>query len=272
MPTLTTPYHPPAQTNAHRLDRILRIAFAQQAAEVGRRLSPSILDGDGDVPGMDHWVDHLAAVLKPTMTQLFQQGIVESRRRIAALSGGISGGVYRPPQRIVPHFRHTFGTARKQLGVSFDLFDPRVLRAVDKATLLFCEETNDTATVDLKEAIRKLRALLKRGLERGKAIAQLAREIKRIFSDQARAFRIATTETSRAVHSGALFNAMESSLRLKKEWLASSDACDRCQALMELGPIELDEPFMVDGTGPYARIMHPPLHPHDFCTMTEVLA
>jgi uncharacterized protein YoaH (UPF0181 family) len=269
MPTLTTPYLPPAQTNAHRLDRILRIAFAQQAAEVGRRLGPSILDGDGTVPGMDHWIDHLAAMLKPTMTQLFQQGIVESRRRIAAL-GGAPAAAYRPPQRII--IPHRFVHTRKQLGVSFDLFDPRVLRAVDNATFQFCEETNETATTDLKEAIRKLRALLKRGLEKGKAIAQLAMEIKRIFSDQARAFRIATTETSRAVHGGALYNAMESSLRLKKSWLASSDACDACWELAEKEPIELDEPFVVDGTGLYARIMHPPRHPHCFCTMSEILS
>ena len=101
------------------------------------------------------------------------------------------------------------------------------------------------------------------GLEEGKAIAQLAREVKRIFADPSRAFRIATTETSRAIHGGALLNAKESSLKLKKEWLASSDACPLC---MELDGVEkeLDEPFITEGTGVYARVMTPPRHPYCF--------
>lgn len=247
----------------YRLTHLLQTAFAQQAGEIARRLGPDVLDGDSDVPGLDHWVEHLAEALRPTVTQLYQQGIVESRRRIAALGGGGLVAVpYRPPHRILVPSRDVFGV-RKALGVSFDLFDPRVLRAVDRATLRFCEETNATAVGDLKEAIRKLRELLKKGLERGKAIAQLAREIKRIFADPARAFRIAATETSRAIHGGALLNAKESALKLRKEWLASADACPAC---LELNGVrrELDEPFTVEGRGPYARIMHPPLHPHCF--------
>lgn len=231
----------PTQDAVHRLGRLLQFAFAQQTAEVARQLSLGILDGEGEVPRLEYWPEHLARVLKPTMTQLFHQGIVNSRKRL------------------------------KQLGISFDLFDPRVLRAVDKATLQFCEETNDTAVADLSEAVRKLRQLLKRGLERGKAVAQLAREVKRIFADPGRAFRIAVTETSRAVHAGGLFNAKESTLELRKEWVASSDACDAC---LELDGVqrELDEPFAVEGTGSYARIMHPPRHPHCLCTFIEVIA
>ena len=225
-------------------------------------------------------MEQLAGILKPTMTQLFHQGIVESRRRLAGLQGSGGTSASAPVQGIVVQPRYTFGEfgrglvnwrkQRKQLGVSFDLFDPRVLRAVDKATLSFCEETNDTATTDLKEAIRKLRQLLKAGLEKGKAVAQLAREVKRIFADPARAFRIATTETSRAVHAGALYNAKESSLKLKKEWLAGSASCPLCLDLDGVQK-ELDEPFLVDGTGPYARIMHPPRHPHCACSWTEVI-
>ena len=269
--------HPTLQANSYRLGRLLALAFAQQAAEVGRRLDSSILEGEGDLPGLEHWVEQLAGILKPTVTQLFHQGIVESRRRLAGLqgSGGMSSSA--PIQGIVVRPRHTFGESRvdwrkqrKQLGTSFDLFDPRVLRAVDRATLSFCEETNDTATTDLKEAIRKLRQLLRAGLEKGKAIAQLAREVKRIFADPARAYRIAVSETSRAVHAGALYNAKESSLKLKKEWLASLASCPLCLDLNGVQK-ELDEPFLVDGTGPYARIMHPPRHPHCACSWTEVI-
>lgn len=262
----------PLPNNSHRLARHLQAAYIQQAGDVARRVGADVLDGNGKIPDMEHWVEHLAGVLRPTVTQYFHQGIVESRRRLAALQGGRAGAaMVRLPHRAVPHARHTFGERQKQLGVSFDLFDPRVLRAVDRATLQFCEETNATAVGNLKEAIRKLRALLKQGLEKSKAIAALAQEIKRIFADPARAFRIATTETSRAIHAGALFNAQESNLRLKKEWLASADACPFCLDL-DGEQRELDEPFLVEGTGPYARVMHPPLHPHCFCTFTEVLA
>lgn len=256
----------------NHLGRLLQLAFRQQAAEVGRLLSPKVLHGDQDVPRLEYWPEHLAEMTKPLVTQLFQQGIVESRRRIAALQGG---RVFRLPQRIVIHPRHTFGERKKKLGtslgVSFDLFDPLVLRAVDKATLQFCEETNATAVTDLKTAIAKLRVLLKEGLEEGKAVAQLAREVKRIFADGSRAWRIATTESSRAIHGGGLLNAKESGLKLRKEWLANSAACKECQDL-DGEQRELDEPFVVDGTGPYAHVMHPPRHPSCYCTWTEVLA
>lgn len=261
-----------SQNSVHRLGRLLQLAFRQQAAEVGRLISPRILHGDEDEPRLESWPERLMQIVRPLMTQLYQQGIVESRQRLHALQGGRpAAAMFRWPQRIVLPARGTFSERMKQLGVSFDLFDPLVLRAVDKATLQFCEETNDTAVGSLKAAIKKLRKLLKAGLEEGKAIAQLAREVRRIFADPTRAYTIAATESSRAVNGGALLNAKESSLNLKKEWLASGDACELC---LDLDGVqrELDEPFVVDGTGPYARVMTPPRHPHCFCTWTEILA
>lgn len=248
------------------------MTFRQQAAEAARLITPAVLFGDADVPRLSSWPERLAAVVRPVLTQLWQQGITESRRRLAVLRGGKpTAAMFRWPQRIVLPYNQVYGQRLKQLGVSFDLFDPLVLRAVDKAALQFCEETNDTAVGDLKKAVAKLRKLLKEGLEKGKAIAQLAREVKRIFADPARAYRIAATETSRAIHAGALLNAKESGLNLKKEWLASSDACDAC---LELNGVQkdLNEPFIIDGTGPYAKVMTPPRHPHCFCTWMEVLA
>lgn len=252
-----------------RFGRLLQTAFSAQAAEAARTLSRDVLLG-GDVPRFSSWPERLAETVKPLVTQLYQQGITDSRRRLAGMRGGPqAAAMFRWPQRIgIPN---VFGQKLKQLGVTFDLFDPLVLRAVDKATLEFCEETNETAVGNLKDAVDKLRKLLKAGLEEGKAVAVLAREVKRIFADPSRAYRIAATESSRALNGGALLNAKESGLKLKKEWLASGDACGRCLDLNGLQK-ELDEPFLVDGTGPYSRIMHPPLHPHCYCTWTEVLA
>ena len=259
--------------NTRRLGRLLQVAFARQAAEVSRLLSPGILRSDEDLPReLEYWPERLAEMVKPLMTLLHQQGITESRQRLHALQGGRpAAAMFRFPQRITPHIRHTFGARLKQLGVSFDLFDPLVLRAVDKATLQFCEETNATAVGNLKDALKKLRKLLKEGVAEGKAIAQLAREVKRIFADPSRAWTIAVSESSRSLHGGALLNARESSLKLRKEWLASASACPEC---LDLDGVEkeLDEPFIIDGTGPYAKVMHPPRHPSCLCTWTEVLA
>ena len=259
------------QNTVYFLGRLLRTAFAHQAIEAARIISPGVIRGDEDVPRMDHWPERLAEIVKPLMVQLYQRGIVESRQRLHAIQGGkVGAAMFRLPQQIIMPLKRTFGERLKQLGVSFDLFDPLVLRAVDKATLSFCEETNATAVGKLKDAVKKLRKLLKEGLAEGKAIAQLAREVRHIFADPHRAYMLATTEGSRAVHGGALLNAKESSLKLKKEWLASADACPACLDLNG-EQRELDEPFVVDGKGPYARIMTPPRHPHCFCSWTEVL-
>lgn len=149
------------------------------------------------------------------------------------------------------------------LSLDFDLFQPRVLDAVDAAAFKFCRETMDTAATDLRTAVEALRRLLREGLPRGDAVAFLARKVREIFADPMRSFRIAVTETSRAMNSGSLMAAKESGLALKKSWLCSQDACSRCLELGEHEPIPLDQPFYVDPKGGvYASVMAPPLHPH----------
>jgi len=259
-----------ANTATTRFARLLQGAFARQAIDAARLLSPGILTRD-EVPRFDHWPEILAETVKPLVLQLTQQGVIDSRRRLARFQGGrTSEAMFRLPARITLRNDTLFGKRLKQLGVSFDLFDPLVLRAVDKATLEFCEETNATAVGELKEAVAKLRKLLKSGLEEGRAVAELARQVRRIFADPNRAYRIAITETARALNGGALLNAKESSLRLKKEWL-SSGGCQDCRDLDGVQK-ELDEPFVIRGSGPYSRVLYPPLHPYCVCDWTEVLA
>ncbi len=152
----------------------------------------------------------------------------------------------------------------------FDIFNPRVVDAVNVATFTFCRETMETARGDLRTALSDLRKLLRGGMQRGEALRLLAKRVHEIFADPARAFRIAVTEASRAQHLGQLMAAKESGVVHKKSWLASPDACDLCLALMEKGPIPLDEPFYIEPKGgPYAIIHAPPAHPHDFCSMNE---
>lgn len=268
-----------------RLQRLLQVVFAAQARDVALRLT---LDEPG-VPDDEPWVQHLAAVVRPSMLAYFQHGMLEGSRKLAVAQGrpGATGHLGDLRRYEVEGFVATKAVTRpfsawtakalsrfvqKKLDVAFDLFNPRVLRAVDELALKFCRETNATATTQLRAAKRQLRVLLKRGLERGDAYAELARQVRRIFADPMRAYRIAVTEGPRAIHGGELHSYKESGVVRRKEWVASSDACALCQEMADKGPIPLDEPFHVDPRGgPYAVTMHPPIHPHDFCTMSPVL-
>ena len=158
----------------------------------------------------------------------------------------------------------------RDVDFSFDLFNPRVLEAVDHATYDFCRETMDTATTDVRTALEELRQLMREGLPQGDAVALLAVKVREIFADPYRAFRIATTEGSRAIHGGQAMAALEAGVT-RHTWLASSDACELCLAL-DGKTVNIGEPFWVNPRGgPYARVLYPPLHPHCFCTTTEEL-
>jgi hypothetical protein len=161
--------------------------------------------------------------------------------------------------------------AAPSVDFAFDLYDPRILDAVDQAALKFCRETNDTATVDLREATTRLRKLLKEGLPKGQAVRYLARKVRDIYADPFRAQRIVATEVPRALHGGRFLTAKESGLVTHKSWLASTDACERCLDL-DSKVVALAEPFWVDPKGgPYAVVLYPPLHPFCMCDWEEEL-
>jgi len=317
------------QPDILRFVKLLQLIFAQQARDA---LSHMTLEGieSGEVPDLTHWVGVTANSTKPLVLQWFQQGIVQSQRRVAALLQGA-----KPDDGLR---RHTFATAtifgkgvgvigsrpryrttridkgsprtvlqlpdslpmvqvlkieppprrrrpapvpppaaqptpsRPTISTRFDLFNPKVLDAVDAATMKFCRETNETAVGNLKTAIKDLRKLLKAGLEKGEATRLLARKVSEIFTDPARAFAIATSETSRALHGGQLMAAKENPAVGGKQWLASSDACDACLDL-DGEERKLDEPFYVDPAGgAYAIYQHPPRHPHCLLPETTICA
>lgn len=150
------------------------------------------------------------------------------------------------------------------------MFNPRVLEAVDRLTFDFCEETNRTSVQRIDLALRALRRELAGGLEEGEAYVRLTRRVLNIFASPSRAAAIGMTEPSRAMHAGQLLMAQQSGVVKGKRWLASSDACKLCLSLNGK-VVGLDEDFAVVGHGPYARIPHPPAHPHCFCTVTETI-
>lgn len=157
------------------------------------------------------------------------------------------------------------------LGSTFDIFNPRVLDAVDAACMVLCRETLATATTDLTTALQRTRTALKEGLQRGEALASLAGEIQTIFASPARAQLIAVTESARAQNGGQLLAAADSGLVDEKEWVASANSCDQCLEL-DGKRVKLSEPFVVNGHGPYAVVMHGPLHPRCDCVVEYVFS
>lgn len=151
---------------------------------------------------------------------------------------------------------------------------PKVLpeklsEAVGKATLQFCQATNETTSQDLATAISNLRSSLREGLSEGEVMQKLSDRVKEVFENAStnRAHKIAITEQSRATNEAELITAKESGVNMKKKWLASANACPECLA-MNGRTVDLDTPFAVKGTGAYDTIQAPPYHPNCFCALT----
>ena len=236
------------------LARVFRLLFAGVARDV---LSRVALDeaAEGKLPDLTHWIAPAAQAVKPVLLGLFQAGMVRAAaRRWRPSEGGREGfRSYRP--------------AMKALGVAWDLYNPKVLDAVEQAALALCRETLETARKDAEKALSDLREALERGLSRGEAVAAVARRVRRIFSDPHRAARIAATEVPRAQNLGQMHSSKEMGATTKT-WHASADACTEC-AELDGETVGIDEPFRVEGTGPYAACYCPPLHPWCDCMQTE---
>ncbi len=158
------------------------------------------------------------------------------------------------------------------IGLDFNVHNPRVADAVDELVLKFCRETNKAMVNSVKETKKKIKELTAKGLAKGTATQVLHAQMRKLFTDPKRSWRITVTEVPRASAAGEIMAWKDSGVVTKKRWLAHPDACDRCLALEDLGDIPLDKPFWVDPDGgPYAVVMHNPLHPHDQCSIVPVI-
>jgi hypothetical protein len=231
----------------------MRDVFRRQLA----RVWPHVKDTK-TVPSLDPWLQPMVEYFSPLVSPIYIRGGMDSARRINRL--------------LAPRHR---AFAKDVAAVSFNVRNPRIPEAVRRITFDFCRETLETTTLQIREALAKLREELQAGLDAGEANKQLAERVGRIFLDPMRATRIAVTEASRAVHGGQLLQAQESEeqgLKIGLEWLPSADACPLCLEL-EGKIIRPGEHFERDtNENPvYADIPHPPRHPHCMCTVTEVL-
>jgi HK97 family phage portal protein len=155
----------------------------------------------------------------------------------------------------------------------FSVVQPKLSEGVDKATLLFCNETNETTSMELSAALDLLRKELTEGLTQGDVKQAMMERVKSVF-DQAenlRAWRIAVTEGSRAQHAAQEITAIESGIVKGKRWILSDEACPECLPLRDK-VVPLGDNFTtVEGNPAYSDIPYPPLHPHCRCDMIEVV-
>jgi hypothetical protein len=150
----------------------------------------------------------------------------------------------------------------------FSVFEKNIPQAAENLSLKFAESTNATTSMQLDEALSKLRDEISSGLTEGDTRVELTKRVEEVFdqAESGRAETIARTEGSRAAHEGELMSAKESGVVRQKYLILSADACPICEAVAAEGPKDLDEPFRVDGDGPYAVAQTPPIHINCQCS------
>jgi HK97 family phage portal protein len=173
------------------------------------------------------------------------------------------------------YYDHAASQTVTRLGGDVELLkvvQPNLREAVAKATMLFCQSTQESTSQEIGAALGQLRTQIAEGLEVGDVKNAMMERVQKVFDrlSNERAYQIGHTEASRAQHNGMIITAQESGVAKAKRWILSSDACEICRPLAGK-TVALDEPFMTDGTGPYAAIDSPPRHPLCRCAMGLVV-
>lgn len=263
---------------APHLADILQAYFELQWQEIAQDIQDH---GQRFSTDLSHWTEPMAEAVMPILAALWQQEAQRTEERLSdgtdlAGTKGIAGRS-NPAGRT--NGRHDKGTDRGKCAVAergirgrrtrrkevlsidvFDVFNPKVIEALERAAFAFCESTNATSTLRLDLAKEELRCSLGQGLQAGEAVGLLAKRTQEVFADPQRAFRIATTEASRAMHLGQYETSRESGETRGVRWTASSDACPLCLDL-DGEESEFGQPFFVDSKGgPYAAVYFPPRH------------
>ena len=149
--------------------------------------------------------------------------------------------------------------AAAELGVAFDVTDPKVIKWIKERAGMLIKSIADTT-------LEKLKRTLAEGVANGESIPNLASRVSGVYDDAKgyRATMIARTETISASNEGALEAYKQSGVVEKKEWLVAADACDICIDIAMGGAIKLNESF----SGGFDA---PPAHPNCRCTILPVI-
>lgn len=279
--TYVDPLHGVPLPRGRALHQVLRLILDRQRLAVNEWMR-TLKRLPRKAPSLANWTQPIADATAPAIATYQRQGarqfifavlqqLKRARRENAGKSIGLGTGtsIGRVSRlRLRSPMEPT--TVEEILADAFLVFNTEVADAARMAAWNFAASTNATAVGAITQAIADAREALAKGLEQGQALAVMTARVQQHFADPIRAARIAATESSRAVHAGQQAVAVATGgLVTRKKWLASSDACPRCQKLNGL-EVPLDQHFAVDGgTGPYAVIEHPPAHPGCMCAMTQ---
>jgi hypothetical protein len=260
-----------------RFASALQVFFRKQSQEVIGKLTLDQIR-NGITVDLSHWTKLMEQVFQPFIAQFTQNGLVIGAQRVSQAVQNTPRKAllaYRSYPRLRPIFHRFLApqivkAPRPSIGFDLALSNARVADQINHHTFTFCEETNATASERLNTALAKLRDSLKEGIPQGEAITTLTDRVREIFDDPFRAYRIADTETTRALAGGEFLSARESGVIETKRWLASVGACDFC-ANMDLEDRNLEDPFYINPKGgPYAVIMFTPAHPFCRCNIQYI--
>ncbi len=162
-------------------------------------------------------------------------------------------------------------TGFANIGIGFDLFNPKVSEFIRTATYNFVESTLATAAGDAMKAYADLRGTLGAGLAGGETTGELNARVYQIFRDPYRAARVGQSEAARSVAGGGYMLAEENGVQTVR-WLSSHDCCDLC-AKLNGQERTMGEPFLIlpKAKPPYNVVYHAPAHPHCQCTEQYLL-
>jgi HK97 family phage portal protein len=130
------------------------------------------------------------------------------------------------------------------LDISFNLQNPRVVSLLEKYGLEKAKEVMDSLKNDIKDALKK-------GVEEGESIPDMAKRLGGVFEDykanKYKAERIARTEVISMNNAGALESMNQAGME-KKEWITAIDERTRDAHKKADGQaVKVDEPFEVGG-------------------------
>jgi len=149
--------------------------------------------------------------------------------------------------------------AAAELGLGFDVTNPKVVKWIKQRGGMLIKSIADTTLVKLKRTLAE-------GVANGESIPNLASRISGVYDEAkgSRAIKIARTETMSASNQGALQAYKQSGVVEKKEWLFTGDVDDICADLQKEGAIDIDASF----GGSFDA---PPAHPNCECTILPVI-
>lgn len=204
------------------------------------------------------WTRALASIAYPTLEMYFVKGADRQARELASRKRVSRKAVVTPT--LTDFMAPAYGLTDNDV---WSVFNPEVEAAIRTMVMNFAASTMRTTIGQVDTAIARVREAVRGGLVDGDPIARISADVRAIFDDGNRAFAIAATEASRAMHSGQQAAAIANGMTTK-ELLESADACEVCKGVAKKGPIPIGVPFLTNASKnpAYATVMSAPIHVH----------